>query len=265
MIATPRAWATRATRGSHTLPPWKRPRLCGPLLLATSGTASLAGGSSTRCYSRCRFRRLVSGRTLKSLCGSAACVNGVAARCRGIFEACRRRYQCCPRSSTCYPRLLGDSLTPRSYPTMHCARSLMLGAASQKATCSAQAPPSGHFVRQRKSGDQLQLQRLAAVRQCSGTVARRGQSRRSQATDRHRAPTRSDVSLMMIRREISPLSWRLGCASLAPALFPPWLSLLEGELADWRCAVGLPAPSTRTVCALWRASVAAPQWNPPPA
>ena len=77
----------------------------------------------------------------------------------------------------------------------------------------------------------------------------RGQSRRSRATGRRRARTLNrDVSLMMIRRDVPPLSRRLGCASLALALFPPWFSLLEGELADWRCAVGLPAPSTRNVC-----------------
>ena len=166
-----------------------------------------------------------------------------------MHEACRRRYQCCPRSSIRCLRRLGDSLTPRSCPMTRCARSLMLGAASQKATYSAQAPPSGPFVRQWMSGDQSQLRRLAAVMQRCEMVARRGQSRRSRATGRRRAPTRSDVSLMMFRRGMSPLSRRLGCASLAPALFPPWLSLLEGELADWRCAFGLPAPSTRTVCA----------------
>ena len=37
---------------------------------------------------------------------------------------------CCRRSSTCCPKRLGDSLTPRSYPIVHCARVLTLGAAS---------------------------------------------------------------------------------------------------------------------------------------
>ena len=58
---------------------------------------------------------------------------------------------------------------------------------------------AGVTVRQRKSGGQLRMQRLTAVRHCCGMVARRGQSRRSRAPDRRRAQTRSDVSLMMAR------------------------------------------------------------------
>ena len=50
----------------------------------------------------------------------------------------------------------------------------------------------------------------------------------------------STVRVNPVRRFLS--------ASLALALFPPWLSLLEGELADWRCAVGLPAPSVHAHC-----------------
>ena len=103
------------------------------------------------------------------------------------------------------------------------------------------------FVRQpeRMSGDRLPVQpqwlvALAVMQRCR-MVVRHGQPRRSRATGRRRARTlrlnRRDVS---IRREVPPLSRRLGCASLALALslpgFPCWRgSWLNGAAVCSRC------------------------------
>ena len=47
-----------------------------------------------------------------------------------------------------------------------------------------------------------------------------------------------DVSLMMIRREVLPLSRRLGCASS----FSPWLSLRRGSWLTVLLTVGCQCP-----------------------
>ena len=101
------------------------------------------------------------------------------------------------------------------------------------ATCSAQAPPSAPFVRQRMSGDRSQQQWLAAlaVMQHCNMVARRGQSRRSRATGRRRARILNrDVSLMMIRREVPSLA-AFGVRIASASSFSS-RSLLEGEIAN---------------------------------